>query len=109
MARPKGSKNKQTSQKAFKEQLEWAFDKVNVDGAYLIGLAANEPKAFAGLLSKLMPSAHVIDTNVHIDLGTALIDAGNRLQAMQPAQDITPNTLIIDNDSETGDSETGDK
>ena len=92
MARPKGSKNKNLSGKDFKDQLEYAFNKVNRKGAYLLMLAEKEPKAFAGLLSKLMPSA--------IDLGHALIDANDRLKAMTSMHNITPTTVLIDNDTQ---------
>ena len=93
-----GSKNKQTSKKDFKDQLEWAFNKVNHKGEYLLNLAATEPKAFAGLLAKLMPSNITVDHN-NVDLGIALIDASARLQAMTTVHDVTPDTLIIEGDS----------
>ena len=85
-----GSKNKQLSQKDFKEQLIWAFNKVNRKGEYLLDLAANEPRAFSSLLSRLLPSTVSLDTTITIDLGHALLDANDRVAAGSVTADSVP-------------------
>ena len=100
-----GSKNKQLSQKDFKEQLIWAFNKVNRKGEYLLDLAANEPRAFSSLLSRLLPSTVSLDTTITIDLGHALLDANDRLKTMR---DVTPKRLEFAADSVAADSVAAD-
>lgn len=58
--RPKGSPNKTTA--ALKEAIILAAERVGSDGqgkdaltGYCVFLAKNEPKAFAGLLGKVLP------------------------------------------------------
>tara|TARA_R110000744_G_scaffold144166_1_gene256259 strand:+ start:129 stop:449 length:321 start_codon:yes stop_codon:yes gene_type:complete len=104
MARPKGSKNKLN--KSIKDAVEHSFHKLpGGASAYLLELAKTDPKTYAGLLARLIPTQQTIDTNMTIDLGHALIDASKRLEAMSSPHDITPNTLIIDNADEN-DNET---
>ena len=95
--RKPGSKNKLN--KSIKDAVEHSFHKLpGGASAYLLQLAIDEPKTYAGLLAKLIPSQVNLDQSISIDLGTALIDANKRL-AMQPVHDVTPETLTIEGDS----------
>ena len=97
MARPKGSKNKLN--KSIKDAVEHSFHKLpGGASAYLLKLATDDPKTYAGLLARLIPTQQTIDTNMTIDLGNALIDASKRLEAMQPMHDVTPDAVLIENE-----------
>lgn len=80
--RPAGSRNVWTQK--LREELVAAFEDVG-GRAYLIKLAKEQPAVFAGLISKLIPSAVEADirTTNTLDLGLAMRVADARLKTIE--------------------------
>lgn len=101
MARPKGSKNVIT--KDMREQIHWAFNKVNKNGAFLLDLAANDKPLFVQLVAKVIPNEVKLDIAHTIDLSAAMLQAGERIKQLEQDNnvnllDITPETSEIVSD-----------
>ena len=61
MGRPPGSVNKTTA--TLKEALQASFDELG-GARWLVELAKSEPRAYASLLAKLLPSQLSMDANI---------------------------------------------
>lgn len=89
--RPKGSKNKNTNE--IREAIAKAFHNVNRKG-YLEDMAYKQPAAFMGLVAKVIPNEVKLDVSHNINLGDAMIQAAERLKALQHDDatliDVTP-------------------
>ena len=78
----KGSIKTQTN--AVKEAVLRVFHDVNGDSdQYLRDMAANDPKLFTALFSKMIPQEQAIEHTVNrVDLGAAMVDAQARVDSL---------------------------
>jgi hypothetical protein len=78
----KGSRKHLT--KSVKDAVIEVFHEVNgEDNNYLRDMAKNDPKLFAALFSKMIPAAVEATVTHSVDLGSALITAQARLDAIE--------------------------
>jgi hypothetical protein len=85
--RKPGTQNRLT--KDMKEIIHLAFSRAGgVD--YLVEQARSEPKAFMGLLGRIVPNEVRLDVLVALDLGSAMLENERNLQRL--------NSVTIDNE-----------
>jgi hypothetical protein len=90
MSRKTGTPNKIT--KDMKEIIHLAFERAGGVN-YLVAQAHAEPKAFMGLLGRIVPVQVALDLAVHFDLGAAMLENQRNLDRL--------NTLTIDHEPDT--------
>jgi hypothetical protein len=101
---PKAEKSKRTRGKSklskdMKEIIHLAFSRAGgVD--YLVEQARSEPKAFMGLLGKIVPNEVRLDVAVALNLGQAMIDNQLNLDRLQ----VIEGNVIATDDTPTHES-----
>ncbi len=93
--------------KSVKEAVEYAFNKVNNGGDYLLKVANDDPKTFLALVAKCIPTAVAVDVKHTIDLAGAMLASQQQLKELANNQEIkTIEHEHVTPDSQTGDNET---
>jgi hypothetical protein len=91
---PKSERSRRTRgpaklSKDMKEVIHLAFERAG-GVRYLVRQAEAEPKAFMGLLGRIVPNEVRLDVLVALDLGQAIRDNQRFLESHAPPIDVTP-------------------